>query len=303
VLSEKEKRAIGKAPTTDAQAYDFYLRGRQFFHQFRRKGFDFARQMFERAIEIDPRYSRAYAGVADCCSFLYMYYDASQANLQGADSASRTALDLDPDLADAHASRGLAVSLSKRYPEAEQEFKIAIRLNPKLFEAHYFFARACFQQGKMAEAAELFEQASRVNPDDYQAPSLLALAYDGLGRKAEALAAYRRSLRICEKHLELHPDDGRALYIGAGSLCQIGQNERAAEWATRALAMDPEDPTVLYNVGFAFSVLGKIEESVECLEKAVERGMGQKEWFENDPDLNAVRTHPRFQVLLSRLQD
>ncbi|HEX9764433.1 MAG TPA: serine/threonine-protein kinase, partial [Candidatus Acidoferrales bacterium] len=89
MLTEKEKRAIQKAPTADVRAYDYYLRGRQFFYQFRKKGFEFARQMFNRAIQIDPRYARAYAGIADCCSFLYTYWHASEANLKDADEFSR----------------------------------------------------------------------------------------------------------------------------------------------------------------------------------------------------------------------
>lgn len=146
VLSDAEKRAIEKPATTDIEAYDYYLRGRQFFHQFRRTAIQFARRMFERAMEIDPGYALAHAGAADCCSFLYMYWDASKANLEGADAYSRKAMELRPELAEAHAARGLAESLSKRYTEAEREFETAIRLNPKLFEAHYFFGRASFQQ-------------------------------------------------------------------------------------------------------------------------------------------------------------
>ena len=91
MLTESEKQAIAKAPTADVKAYDYYLRGRQFFYQFRRRGYDFARQLFTRAIEIDPGYARAYAGVADCYSYLYMYWEASEANLQAADDASRKA--------------------------------------------------------------------------------------------------------------------------------------------------------------------------------------------------------------------
>jgi non-specific serine/threonine protein kinase len=91
VLSPAEKRAIQKIQTTDVEAYDFYLRGRQFFHQFRRKSFEFARQMYDRAIQVDPGYARAYAGLADCCSSLYSYCEASQANLEQADRASRRA--------------------------------------------------------------------------------------------------------------------------------------------------------------------------------------------------------------------
>ncbi|MFQ5662499.1 MAG: protein kinase [Terriglobia bacterium] len=301
MLTEKEKRAIEKVPTADVQAYDYYLRGRQFFHQMRKKGFDFARQMFARAIVIDPGYALAYAGVADCCSFLYMYWESIEANLKEADAASRKALELDPELAEAHASRGLAVSLIKQYDEARKEFETAIRLNPKLFEAYYFYARARFAEGKLGEAARLFEQACRVNPEDYQAPLLLGMVYSGLGRKAEAEGAYRRGLQVAEEYMELHPDDARALYLGAGALCQLGERGRSSEWARRALAMDPEDSGLLYNIACVYSLLGETEEAIDCLEKSITSGMGQKEWIENDPDLDALRRHPRFEALLERL--
>src|SRR6185503_12973329 len=115
VLSEDEKRAIDKPATENVQAYDYYLRGRQFFHQWRRTGIQFARRMFERAIDIDPRYAIAHAGAADCCSYMYMYWDGSKANLEGADAASRKALEFGPELAEAHASRGFALTLSRKY--------------------------------------------------------------------------------------------------------------------------------------------------------------------------------------------
>jgi tetratricopeptide (TPR) repeat protein len=301
VLTEKEKRAIVKAPTADVQAYDLYLRGRQFFYQWNRRGLEFARQMFARATVIDPGYARAYAGVADCCSTLYQYYEASEANLKEADAASRKALELDPDLAEAHVSRGMAVALNKRYQEAEREFETAIRLNPSLFEAYYFYGRARFAEGKLEEAAQLYEQASRVNPNDYQSPSLAAGAYAGLGRKAEADAAQRKALQIIEKHLELHPDDARALYLGANSLAHEGQQQRALEWTRRALLSDPDDPGLLYNVACNYALLERSEEAIDCLEKAVEHGFGHKRWIEHDSDLESLHSHPRFQALLAKL--
>ena len=123
MLSEQEKREIEKVPTRDVQAYDYYLRGRQVVYQFRRKGLEFARQMFARAIVLDPSYAAAFAGVADCSSFLYMYFEASENNLREAATASRRAVELDPESAEAHASRGLAESLSKNYQEAEKELR------------------------------------------------------------------------------------------------------------------------------------------------------------------------------------
>ena len=300
-LSDKEKRAIEKLPTADVRAYDFYLRGRQFFYQLRRNSFDYARQMFQRAIEIDPAYARAYAGIADCCSFLYMYSESTEANLMGAEEASRKALELDPELAEFHASRGLALTLNKRYDEAEQEFENAIRLDPRLYEGYYFYARASFQQGKLAKAAGLFEQATRVKPDDFQAPGMVALVYEGLGRKDDAIAAHRKGLELIEKHLAVHPDDARAIYLGAGSLLQLGEPEKGLEWARRALQIDPEEPSILYNVGCVYALRGAIEEAIDCIEAAVKFGFGHKEWIQNDSDLDALRSHPRFLALLERL--
>ncbi len=301
VLSEKEKRAIEVAPTADVQAYDYYLRGRQFFHQFRRTGIQFARRMFERTIEIDQGYVRAYAGAADCCSFLYMYWDASKANLEGAEAYSGKALELGPELAEAHASRGLAASLSKRYEEAEREFETAIRLNPKLYEAHYFYGRAAFQQGKYENAVRHFEEASRVRPEDYQTLMLASLPYSRLGRASDAEGALRRGLQVIEKHLELNPDDVRALYLGGIALVAIGDHVRALEWAGRALSLDPEDSGVLYNVACVYSLEGKTDEALTCLDKAVRNGFGHREWLENDSDLDPLRGDSRFEALLKRV--
>jgi serine/threonine protein kinase/Tfp pilus assembly protein PilF len=300
VLTEKEKQEIKKAQTADVQAYDYYLRGRQFFHQLRRKGFEYARQMFARAIVIDPGYARAYAGVADCSSFLYMYWDTTDDNLREADRASRKAVELDPESGEAHASRGLAVSLNKNFAEAEKEFEAAIRLDPKLFEAHYFYARACFQQGNMEKAARLFEQACIAKPQDYQAPTLLAGVYNGLGRHSESDTASRRAFQMAEKHLELHPDDARALYLGAGNLADTGQCDRAVEWVRRALAIDQEEPSILYNSACVFAKLGNSDEALDCLEKAMapSKGHWYRQWAAKDSDLDAIRNHPRFQQLM-----
>jgi TolB-like protein/Flp pilus assembly protein TadD len=301
VLSDDEKRAIEKPSTRDIEAYDYYLRGRQFFHQFRRTGIQFARRMFERAMEIDPGYALAYAGAADCCSFLYMYWDASRANLEGADTYSRKALELRPELAEAHASRGMAASLSQRYVEAERELQTAIRLNPKLFEAHYFFGRASFQQGKHEDAVRHYEEASRVRPEDYQTPMLQSFALARLGRKADAEAAVRKGLQIAEKHLELNPDDARALYLGGNALVQLGEGQRGLEWAGRALALDAEDSGVLYNVACVHALVGDIEGALAYLDKAIRNGFGHREWLENDSDLESLRADARFEALLKKL--
>ncbi len=301
VLSEDEKRAIEKVPTEKVEAYDYYLRGRKFFHQHRRTSIEFARQMFTRAIEVDPAYARAYSGIADCCSILYMYFDARESNLKQADSASRKALQLDPDLAEAHAARGLSYSLSKQYAEAAGEFETAMKLDPKLYEAPYFYGRAYLAQGKWFEAAPLFEKAAGLRPEDYQALSFLASAFAGQGRIHEATRASRRAVAAIEKWLDVNPDDARALNLGATIWSNLGETEKALEFAKRSLAIDPEDPQLLYNVACVYSIEGMKEEAINCLGRAIDKGYGHREWIEHDSDLNFLRSDSRFHALMERL--
>ena len=299
VLSDDEKRAIEQVHTPNVEAYGFYLRGRQYFHQHRRKSHEYARQMFERAIELDPDYALAHAGIADCCSFLYQYFDASPANLKRADAASRRALELAPSLAEAHASRGLAVSLSGRYDEADTEFEMAMKLDPKSFEAAYFYARSCVAQGKNEVAAKWFERAIAVRPDDYAALALLATVYQALGRADESIQTSRRAYDTARKHLELTPDDPRALYMGAMSLSALGETDKARDWNRRALAMDPDDPSVLYNIACAFAVEGQKQEAISTLKKAIDNGFGHWSWIEHDTDLDSLRAEPDFLAMLA----
>jgi serine/threonine protein kinase/Flp pilus assembly protein TadD len=298
ILSEDEKKNIEKVRAqVNVEAYDFYLRGRQYFHQLRRKSLEYARQMFNRAIEIDPEYARAYAGVADSCSLLYTYFDAREFNIRQADIASQRALELEPDLAEAHLARGIAVSLSKRFDEAEKEFETAMKLDPKLFEAPYFFGRTRTAQGRFADAVKLYERASALRPEDFQATAFLAQAYNAMGMKGEADAATRRAARQIQQRLDLNPDDARACNLGAGIHATLGDSDKALEYAERSLAIDPEDPMLLYNVACTYSNLGKIDDALSCLERSVDKGFGHKEWIDHDADLNPLRETPRFKAI------
>ena len=301
ILSEGEKKQIEKARAVNVQAYDYYLRGRQYFHQLRRKSLEYAKQMFNKAIEIDPEYARAHAGVADCYSLLYTYFDAREFNLRQADKASSRALELEPELAEAHLAKGLAVSLSKRYDEAEQEFETAMRLDPKLFQAAYWFGRARLAQGNYEEAVKLLERAAALRPEDYETPHFLAQALVSAGRPEEALPVYRRELKLLEQHLELNPDDPRACILGAATHANMHDPDRALQLTERAMSIDPEDPMLLYNVACTYAQLGKTEDSLAALEAAVEKGWGDKNWIEHDSDLIPLRSNPRFQAIVSSM--
>jgi serine/threonine protein kinase/Flp pilus assembly protein TadD len=301
ILTEGEKKQIEKARAVNVQAYDYYLRGRQYFHQLRRVSLEYARQMFNKAIEIDPEYARAYAGVADCYSLLYTYFDAREFNLRQADKASSKALELEPELAEAHVAKGLAVSLSKRFDEAEQEFETAMRLDPKLFEAVYWYARARLSQGEYDEAIKLFERAAALRPEDYEAPNFLAQAITALGRREEAEAVRRRGMKLIDQHLELNPDDTRALILGAVTSSSLRQTERAIGLAERAMKVDPEDPMLLYNVACTYANLEKNDEALSALERAAEKGWGDRSWIEHDSDWDKLRNTARFKAVVESM--
>ena len=301
ILTEGEKKQIEKQRAVNVQAYDYYLRGRQYFHQLRRKSIEYAKQMFNKAIEIDPEYARAHAGVADCYSLLYTYFDAREFNLRQADISSSKALELEPDLAEAHVARGLAVSLSKRFDEAEGEFDTALKLDPKLFEAAYWFARARLSQGKYEEAAKLMERAIGIRPEENQTWGFLGQALTGLGRTDEAAAAYKRQVKLIDEHLELNPDDPRACILAAVANAIIGDKDRAVKFAEQAMLVDPDDPMLLYNVACTYAQLGMADESLGALERAVEKGWGDRNWIEHDSDLDSIRSSPRYQAIVKAM--
>jgi len=283
------------------RAYEHYLRGRQLAHQVRRDGYEAALRMYQRAVEIDPAYARAYAGMADCYAWIHMYYEASEAMGRRADEASRRALELDPASAEAHASRGFALSLEKRYAEARAEFAKAVALAPTLFEAHYLFGRVCWAEGRLEEAAQHFLDASQVRPEDFQSLAMLSTVYEGLKRSDEAVPLFRTVVDRIRRHLELYPEDARALYHGAITLRRLGEDEEAKAWAERALAAVGDDASALYNLGCFHALGGDIDRAFACLFRAVDCGFAHREWMENDSDLdNGMRADPRWERLLAR---
>jgi adenylate cyclase len=298
-------RRFTRAGTQSTQAYEMYLRGRQFLMSLSDNGYRFARQMFRGAIELDPTFAQAHAGLADTDHFLLAWHldeahaDALRAE---AEAASAEAVRLDPALADGHVSRGNVLSNEGRQAEADSEFRRALDLNPALPHAHYFFARHLFNTGRLAEAARHFEETARLDPDDYATCGLLASLHRGLGNEDAAALAGRKAIAAVDRRLRLNPDDVRALYMGGGAEINFGDRKRGMDFLTRALELAPDDFGTLYNVACGFIFAGELERALDALGHAVGTGKGNRRWFENDSDLDPLRTHPRFQEILSRLK-
>ena len=293
-LTPEERQAIRRqARTENMEAYDFYLRGRAFVE----KGdVDSGQLMFEKAIEVDENYALAWAGAADCHSWRCMWYEDSGDSHERSESCSLQALQLAPDLAEAHASRCYSMVATDRYDEAETEFKAAIALDPQSYEAHYYVGRAYYSQGKFRQAADAFQRAGTIRPDDVTAATLRSTALKALGESAEFEQARRHALEVSERHLALNPDDALAWSRAANDLINDGQIEKGLEWAERAYAIKPA--VCRYNVACANMIAGKKERAFELLEKHARAGAVDIDWISNDSDWDEVRDDAEFQAIV-----
>ena len=281
----------------DIHAYDYYLQGRAFLNRFTRQGTEFAAKMFSDAVDLDPSFSLAWAGLAQAHTYFYLFYESSARHRNKAWDAAKKAIELAPDSAPCKTARAMTLMIAGRYTEAEVEFRNALAMNPIQFWTTYYYARNSQAQGKLEQAAELFERASEKRPEDYQAPLLALSIYRHLGAQDEACDAALRGTKAAELHLLLHPDNARALCLGSLGLLQLGQTEKARNWIERAIALDPTDGLTQYNCACFYAQVGDADKAFGKLSTASKSGLALRDWMKTDPDLAPLQNDPRFESL------
>lgn len=230
------------------------------------------------------------------------WFDCSPRYLREADETSRTALTVTPDLAEAHAARGYALSMNGEYVAAAEHFERAIRLDPQLYESWYLYGRSRFAEGNLEEAIRLWAKAHAVRPEEYQSAALRVQALKALGRSEEAKSAAEEAVNLTERHLALNPDDVRALYLGAGAMIEAGRSSDGLAMIERAIKLEPDDPSVLQNAACTYAHAGDGEKALDLLERRLqEGGTMYRDWLEHDTDYDLLRDHPRFMSILERL--
>jgi adenylate cyclase len=299
-LTEREQRRFLKQSTANVEAYEFYLRGRKLFHSWTRQNMEFARQMFLRAVAIDPDFASAWAGLANTYVDLYRWGRNSR-DLEEGQRTSAHALKLDPNLAEAHVAIGQALAIQRQFKDAAAEFERAIELDPTLYDAYYFYARSSFEAGDLEKAVQLFEKAHRSRPEDYQAMALRALALHELGPADKTREADQQAVDLINKYLELNPNEARAYSLGASPLARLGEREHSKQWSEQAIALAPNDPVVLYNAACTLAQLGEHDRALDGLERSIEAGVAVGDWIKHDPDFESLRDHPRFQAIVKRI--
>ena len=297
-LSFSEKVSLTKRQTVNAQAYDLYLRGQEQLYRLTKRSVEYAIQLFEKAIELDPRYAAAYAGCSSAYGQMYQLIAREERYRELAQELSFKALMYDNNLPEAYRAMGLSYFLWGKLNEATASCTKAIEIDPDDFIAHWTLGRIYFTEGKLDQALELFKRVAEIKPGFYAGHLDVAQTCVGLGLTEEAEKVYRHLLELMPNYLLQNPDDSRARLIYASRLGRAGFKDDAIREGTKALVLSPGDPVMLYNAACMYVSLGEIARGIEALHQAIEAGYTNLGWMRNDPDLMPLRGSPEFEQML-----
>jgi adenylate cyclase len=300
-LLPEEKKAIEQRGTTDPEAYKLYLMARQYyitgnFGNVRRS--EAIIRLCRRAIEIDPNYARPWAMMAIAQINLRFFFGK-----EGDDglTAAERAIELDANLAEAHAAKSQVLRQNARLDDAIRENEIALRLNPDSYEVNLAAGQLNYVLRRFDQAIFHYEKAATIVETDFRSAGMLVSSYSALGDKEGARRAARRALERCEKIVAVEPDNGSAMGFAVGALAALGEVERAKEWAERALLLDPDNINLRYN--FACSLITDLHDFDAALDMLAPRfetmGIEVLNWVKTDPDLDPIRDHPRFKAMVA----
>jgi serine/threonine protein kinase/Flp pilus assembly protein TadD len=297
-LTPQEEKTIARKPTENPLAYDFYLRGRSYT---RRENMDYALQMFEQAIQLDPDFALAHAGIANLCGLIYEIREQDPKWIERGLAACDRATSLAPDLPEVLVAHARIFYAQKKYDETALAAQRAIERKPDCDGSWNILGRAYFASGRFEEAAALTERAIEANGDDYNTYVPYLQALEKLGRIKEAEQVRERMTGVLRQQLELVPEDVRARILLALNLASLNQDEdEIMRQLQTAVALRPADPNTLYNAACTYGVLGKKAEALETLKKSFAAGYGNRDWAANDSDLDCLHDDPEFQRLVGR---
>jgi len=241
-LTPQESDLLDRGGTRNPEAYDLYLRGLALVREGGDTSLPQAARLFELAIDADPQFAQAHAGLANALAYAGIWgLDVDASRLEQALDASRRALELEPRMPEAYVAKANLLFMQHKVEEAFEAFEEAIRLNPSSYEARYFYARDLFSAGRAEQALPYYESAERLRPEEYQPPCMLSGALFSLGRRDEGIAAANRALGAIDARLSVQPDDARALQLAAVLSGRVGQRERSLDYIDRALRLRPDE--------------------------------------------------------------
>jgi adenylate cyclase len=303
-LLPEEKKAIQARGTSSVEAYNVYLMARQLwisgFYGDVRNNEAIAR-IARQAVTLDPNYAEAWALMALAQAELRFWLGLDHDALPAAERA----LELNPDLPEALCVKARYLESEGRDEEAVKQVERALALDPESWEVNREAGRLMYREGRTVDAIPFFEKAMSLMSSDFHSGGMLFACYT----HADDLEARRRvaepTLQRAEAALAKDPTNGAALAAGVAALLILREKDRAKEWIDRAIMIDSENVSMLYNLGCAYIVLADdVDGALDMFEKFFEQLMGTTllKHLQADPDLDRLRDHPRFKQMLAAAQ-
>jgi serine/threonine protein kinase/tetratricopeptide (TPR) repeat protein len=294
-LSPQELEALADKPTENLQAYDLYLRGKRYARRLTRQDVEFALQMFENAVTLDPSFALAYAACANACAMYYSFFSRDQVWVDRAREASGKAVALRWDLPETHVSQAWVLYAAGLYDEAVRMVKKAIERKRDCDGAYYLLCRALFAAGRYQEVGDVSEAAIEASGEDYNVYVPITNALGAMGKEEGARNMIQRRKAALENHLKHVPEDARARILLASDYANLKRPDDAVRELNLAVTLRANEASILYNVACVYCVLGKKAEALASLTKAWEAGSKDSVWARRDPDLTLLHGDPDFE--------
>src|ERR1700751_2029924 len=293
-LSPQELEALAIKPTENLQAYDLYLRGKRYARRQTRQDLEFALQMFENAVAIDPSFALAYAACANACAMFFCNYSRDQAWVDRARDASGKAVALRWDLPEVQVSQAWVLYAAELHDEAVRMVQKAIERKKDCEGAYYLLCRALFSAGRYQEVADVVESALEASGEDYNVYVPIINSLGALGKDELRRNILLRRVAALENPIKQVPEDPRARILLAGDYAELHREEDAVKELNLAITLRSNEASILYNAACTYSQLKRKAEALDALRKAWEAGFKDATWARRDPDLALLRDEPDF---------
>jgi serine/threonine protein kinase/Tfp pilus assembly protein PilF len=296
-LSPQELEALADKPTENLQAYDLYLRGKRYARRLTRQDVEFALQMFENAVTLDPSFALAYAACANACAMYYSFFSRDQVWVERAREASGKAVALRWDLPETHVSQAWVLYAAGLYDEAVRMVKKAIERKRDCDGAFYLLCRALFAADRYQEVVDIAESAIAASGEDYNVYVPIVNAIGHIGTEEAKHNMTLRRMAALEGHLKRVPEDARARIVLGADYATCGREQDAMRELNLAVTLRANEASILYNVACVYCLLKKKAEALDALRKAWEAGSKDSVWARRDPDLAMLHGDPEFERL------
>jgi len=296
-LSPQEQQALSAKPTENLQAYDLYLRGRNYARRVGRQDLQFALQMYENAVALDPDFALAHAGLGKVCAEYYYHFERQQQWIDRAIAATQKASARGHEAPEIECAEAWVNFADGRYGEAVDKIRTALSRNPDLDGGYYVLGRALFAAGRYQEVLDIMEEALAHAGENYNTTIPIHNALGALGKKDALINYLHREIAIYEGHVKKVPEDARARVLLANDYAMQGRFEEAKREADMAMVLRPDDTMILYNAACAFCAMNNAADALVAIKKAWEAGFRDPIWTRQDPDLALLHGDPEFEQL------